>query len=126
MDLARAGVAEQRARLWEADIVICTYGSDPLAALFMRAASDMIELTYEYTMDSSAAGAITTMTGINYHMLLCPTAAKNPGRRKDFDIQVDCLEMKRILDGIIDRQEAGQPYAAPLDLRMAPPRTTTM
>lgn len=134
MDLAHASVAEQQVQLGQTEIAICTYGSDPLATLFMPPGADLIEFNYEVGEEGdpnagpmdSAAGAMTTLVDVNYHVLLCAKDAKNPGRRKDFDFRVDCREMKRLLDAIIDRQEAGQRHPSPFKVEVGSGAATTM
>lgn len=109
MDMALASIAEQRARLAQADIVIAVIGSDLLAAMFMREGAHLIALDYSPevdrvtgAVDSASAGIHSAILGIKFQVLACE-AADSRGvvvMRKDRDFMVDCEILTGLVKGL--------------------------
>ena len=127
LDLADADIKKQRAEIGEADIVVCTYGSDLLAALFMQAGSDMIELKYgSDTVSPDSLKCCTdpmfSMLDVNFHIITgrILTGPKIARMKKDQDFTVNCGELRTLLDNIIARKAAGKLYHDAIDVRTEP------
>lgn len=106
MDLAKTSIAEQRARLAQAETVVAIYGSDLLSCLFMPEGSRFISLDYRAEMDpftgaldSAAAGIHSILLGIRFRVLDC-SGSKRSGettQKKDRDFTVDCDALERLI-----------------------------
>ncbi len=106
MDLAKTPIAEQRARLAEAECAIAVYGSDLLSCLFMPAGSRFISLDYRAevdpftgALDSAAAGIHSILLGIRFGVLDCSESQRGgeTAQKKDRDFTVDCDALERLI-----------------------------
>lgn len=119
LDLAKTSIAEYRQRLSEADIAICTFGSDWLAMMFLNPGADFIEMNS--SARESGAGTSSALSGINFHLLRCEPANTNHLYRfmgSDFTVEIAALE--RLLQSISDRKQASPDAILPVTVASGP------
>lgn len=106
MDLAKTPIAEQRARLAQAETAIAVYGSDLLSCLFLPEGSRFISLDYRAevdphtgALDSAAAGIHSILLGIRFRVLDCSETMRSgeTTQKKDRDFIVDCGALERLI-----------------------------
>ena len=99
LNLASLSVAEQRAALSSAEVVITTYGSDLLAFYMMNEGAVLLELSWDPIAMDSGIQATCSMVGVDYYVLPCQTAAtKAHGYyKKDKDFVVDTAALRATL-----------------------------
>lgn len=124
LDLATRTMPQQRIDLADAEVVVCTYGSDLLAVLSMPPGSDLIELKYfvEEPIVTSCTDPMFSMLSVNYHHVVCDKSLDSGAKRKkkDFDFVVNCHELEAVLKGIQDRKASGQECHSPIDVTVEP------
>lgn len=95
MNLATMSVAEQRAALSAAEVVVTTYGSDLLAFYMMSEGAALIELNWNPEALAARADATASMVGVQYYLLPCTATDGTANRRykkdRDFVVDLDAL-----------------------------------
>ncbi len=110
LNLATMSVAEQRAALSAAEVVMTTYGSDLLAFYMMNQGAALIELNWDPAAIDARVQAKASMVGVLYYVLHCETALATGQRlyKKDRDFVVDLAALRQTL------QTAGVALPAPV------------
>jgi capsular polysaccharide biosynthesis protein len=109
LEMADLTIAQQRDRLAEAEILLGAYGTNLLALYFAPAGCNVIALM-DPKMEDPTIAHTAAVLGMKHQNLTCKAAHKSALARhgKDYDIVVDCDELRRRLAEIAaDDRSAG-------------------